>query len=62
MREAKALAGMTLVVQAHPEVTSVLMEEEHESIEQLERLYGRGIRLLPSRGFHVEQYEITTDR
>ncbi len=61
LREASALAGRAVVIQAHPDVAAVLMEEEHESIGQLERLTDRRIRLLPNRSYHVEQYEITTD-
>ncbi len=60
LREGNALPGAVLVVQAHPSVTDVIMEEEHESVEQLERVFGKSIRLMPSRGFHVEQYEITS--
>lgn len=60
LREANAQQDPILVIQAHPSVTDILMEEEHEAIEQLEQAFDKRIRLLPSRSFHVEQYEISS--
>jgi ribonuclease G len=61
LREASALAGEELTVQANPEVIAVLTEQEREALKTIERGASKTIHLVPNRAFHVEQYELATD-
>jgi ribonuclease G len=54
------LNGQTLVVNAHPAVAAVLLQEEAEAFHQLEELIGRKVAIHPNGAFHQEQFDITT--
>ena len=60
-REAMARSDAELTIHAHPEVTSVLLHDEREALREMERRYGKPVRLVANRGFHVEHYELATD-
>jgi ribonuclease G len=61
LREVEAMPGQEIMIQANPSVVEVLDEQERESLRNLERGFGRRIRLMPNRSFHVEQYELATE-
>jgi hypothetical protein len=42
----------------HPDVADLLMGEEHDIIELLEKSLAKEIVILADSRFHVEQYEI----
>ncbi len=43
---------------AHPEITSLLIDEERCGLDELEQRYGRTVEINSRPGFHVEQFEI----
>ena len=55
-----SLGGDSIYVEVHPEIDSILKEEEQESIIALEKRLERRIIILSKPDFHLEQYEIST--
>ncbi|MDX2479001.1 MAG: Rne/Rng family ribonuclease [Desulfuromusa sp.] len=57
-REMADLAAGHVTLLAHPEITSLLLDEERCGLDELERRYGRTVSINSRPGFHVEQFEI----
>jgi ribonuclease G len=57
-REAPFLQVDSLVVHAHPEVVSILLDDERAALESVELRSGKKINLQPVPEFHVEQFEV----
>ncbi|MGH7233415.1 MAG: Rne/Rng family ribonuclease, partial [Nitrospiraceae bacterium] len=47
-----------IVIGAHPHVASLLYDEEHEGIEDLERAYSTKLIVKPDPALHLEQYDL----
>ncbi len=58
IREAGEVAGDRITVKVHPDVADLLMGEEHDIVELLEKNLAKEIVILADSRFHVEQYEI----
>ncbi|MFH1674490.1 MAG: Rne/Rng family ribonuclease [Pseudomonadota bacterium] len=58
MREAGEVTGDKITVKVHPDVADLLMGEEHDIIESLEKNLAKEIVIVADSRFHVEQYEI----
>ncbi|HEU4411918.1 MAG TPA: Rne/Rng family ribonuclease [Polyangiaceae bacterium] len=58
-REHSSLPGYTVVVQAHPEVISLMKGEERSAVQEAERRFTRRIDLQPRKEYHLEQFELT---
>ena len=43
---------------AHPEITSLLIDEERCGLDELEQRYGQTVSINSRPGFHIEQFEI----
>jgi len=57
-REMADLAAGHVTLLAHPEITSLLIDEERCGLDELERRYGRTVSIYSRPGFHIEQFEI----
>ncbi|MCD6188273.1 MAG: Rne/Rng family ribonuclease [Desulfuromusa sp.] len=57
-REMVDLPAGHLTLLAHPEVTSLLIDEERCGLDELEQRYGRTVSINSRPGFHIEQFEI----
>jgi ribonuclease G len=58
MRQAPRLQEEMIVVQAHPEVVDLMLGEEKETLEAVEKMCGRKLTVRPRGSFHQEQYDI----
>jgi ribonuclease G len=58
-RDLGSLPGYTVVVQAHPDIISLMKGEERPALQEAERRYTRRIDLQPRKEYHLEQYELT---
>ncbi len=58
-RSAQFLRSPTLIVNTHPTVSSVLLGEEADSIEQIAKAIDRKVEIRPNPSFHQEQFEIS---
>ncbi len=58
MREAGEVTGDKITVKVHPDVADLLMGEEHDMVESLEKNLTKEIVILADSRFHIEQYEI----
>ncbi|HJU03532.1 MAG TPA: Rne/Rng family ribonuclease [Nitrospiraceae bacterium] len=47
-----------IVIGAHPSVASLLYDEEHEGLEDLERTYNTKLSVKPDPALHLEQYDL----
>jgi ribonuclease G len=47
-----------IIINAHPEVTNLLYDEERHGVEELEKLFKKRIIVKPDSGMHVEHYNI----
>ena len=57
-REMADLPAGHITLLAHPDIASLLIDEERVGIDELEQTYGRHISINSRPGFHIEQYEI----
>ncbi|MBK8481712.1 MAG: Rne/Rng family ribonuclease [Proteobacteria bacterium] len=60
-RHGANLPGRSLTVSVHPEVADLLADAEQERLSQLERRFGRSLRVEARAGFHPEQFEIRVE-
>jgi ribonuclease G len=58
MREAGEVTGDKITVKVHPDVADLLMGEEHDIVESLEKNLAKEVVIVADSRFHVEQYEI----
>lgn len=61
-REGVDRESKKILVQAHPDVIDTLAIEERETVDLLEKRYRKQIYLQASMGYHLEQFEISSDR
>lgn len=47
-----------IVIGAHPRVIEILRDDEHETLEALERQYNKTIVVKPDQTLHIEQYDL----
>jgi ribonuclease G len=59
-REAGTLHGTKLVLSIHPEIASLLYDQEHRIIERLEHDLGKSVLIKARHDFHIEQFEISS--
>jgi ribonuclease G len=59
-REAKEIPGQNLYLRVHPEISEMLLDEENQYIEYLERKIKKNIVIKAYEGLHYEQYKIGT--
>lgn len=57
-RESAQLTGRNIYLRVHPEISDMLLDEENQHIEYLERKIKKNIVIRPQEGFHYEQYTI----
>jgi ribonuclease G len=59
-REAKEIPGQNLYLRVHPEISEMLLDEENQFIEFLERKVKKNIVIKAYEALHYEQYKIST--
>ena len=57
-REMVDLSAGHVTLLAHPDITSLLIDEERCGLDELEQRYGRTVSINSRPGFHIEQFEI----
>jgi ribonuclease G len=57
-REAPNFSEQTLVVNCHPEVAKILLNEERTELRYLMDRYNKSIQVKPQPNYHQEQYEL----
>jgi ribonuclease G len=57
-REIRDLPGYRLTLLVHPDIASLLYDEERPGVEEIERRFEKQIAITARQGFHVEQFEI----
>jgi len=57
-RELKGLPGYRVTLLVHPDIATLLSDEERHGIEELENRYQKQIAINARPGFHQEQFEI----
>ena len=57
-RDAQHIKGPVIVINAHPEICDMLLDEEAPGVARLERATGKKIMLRSLSYFHIEQYEL----
>ncbi len=57
-REIRNLPGYRVSLQVHPDIASLLFDEERKGIEELEKRFEKQIAVTARPGFHLEQYDI----
>jgi len=57
-REKDQLAGLTIVVNAHPAVAETLKYEAKEVMEEAQKRYGRKIVVQSKPEYHIEQFDL----
>jgi len=57
-REMADLPAGHITLLAHPDIASLLIDEERAGIDELEQRFGRHISINSRPGFHIEQFEI----
>ena len=58
-RKKNDLPGYTIVVNAHPAVVDVLQTSEKQALADAENRFMRKISLIPQKGYHIEQFDLT---
>ena len=57
-RESGEMMGSGVTLKVHPDVAELLLGEEANMVDSLERSLNKRITILPDRRFHLEQYEM----
>jgi ribonuclease G len=57
-REIRDLPGYRLTLLVHPDIASLLYDEERPGVEEIERRFEKQIAITARQGFHIEQFEI----
>jgi len=57
-RDYQQIKGSVIVINAHPEICDMLLDEEAPGVSRLERATGKKIMLRSLPYFHIEQYEL----
>ncbi|MBW6512863.1 MAG: Rne/Rng family ribonuclease [Desulfuromonadaceae bacterium] len=57
-RDMLNMPGYRLTLQVHPDIASLLYDEERAGIEELEKRFEKQISITTRPGFHIEQFEI----
>ena len=57
-RDRANLPGYTVIVNAHPEVVSLMKGEERLAVQECEKRFQRRIDLMPRKEYHLEQYDL----
>jgi ribonuclease G len=57
-REIRNFPGYRATLLVHPDIATLLTDEEHQGIEDLEREFEKQITITARPNFHLEQYEI----
>jgi ribonuclease G len=60
-RESWEIPGETLTLQVHPEIATLLLDEEHSAMEELERRIGKRVSVQSKEAMHLEQFRIFQD-
>ena len=64
-RKIRKLARTTkdkkIIVTVHPGVASLILDEERQIIEELEKEYQKRIVIKGDKGVHIEEYDILTN-
>jgi ribonuclease G len=58
MRQAPRLLEEVIVLQAHPEVVDLMVGEEREVLDAVEKMCGKRLVVRPRGSFHQEQFDI----
>jgi ribonuclease G len=57
-RDRSNLPGYTVIVNAHPEVVSLMKGEERQAVQECEKRFQRRIDLMPRKEYHLEQFDL----
>lgn len=60
-RDAGKITGNKVYIKVHPSVANMLLEDETQHVETLEKETGKEITVIPVRDSHVSRYEISWD-
>jgi len=62
LREIKRIAPFltkrTIFVEAHPDVVNIILEDQRESLDEIELMMNVNVQVMPNDGFHLENYEV----
>lgn len=58
-RRAKRYNGYNITVTVHPHIADMLLKEEEQVTNELERDTGKRLTIIPSKKLHLEKYEIS---
>ncbi len=58
-RECHGIQGQKMVLSLHPDIAGLLYSQEHEGLENLEKLCDKTIIIKTRYDFHIEQFEIS---
>ncbi|MCJ7833557.1 MAG: Rne/Rng family ribonuclease, partial [Deltaproteobacteria bacterium] len=61
-REAWEMPGDSMILQVHPEIAGLLLDEEHPAMEELEQRIGKRISVESKEAMHLEQYKIYNEK
>ena len=59
-REAREIQSSSLFVRVHPEISDMLLDEENQHVEYLERRIKKSVVIRPYESLHLEQFLIGT--
>jgi len=57
-REMRPAPGYRMTLLVHPDIASILYDDERHGIEELEKKFEKQITISARQGFHLEQFEI----
>ena len=58
-RDAKKMNGGSITLKVHPKVADLMLKEEANTTESLEREMNKQIAIVPCKDLHIEKYVIT---
>lgn len=58
-REAPGISGSKVFIKVHPQVADMLLEEETQHVELLQKQTGKQFTIIPQRDTHISRYEIS---
>jgi ribonuclease G len=57
-REATGIGGSNVTIKVHPRVADIMLTEETDHIELLEKGSGKRFTIIPVEDMHIKRYEI----
>ena len=61
-RRSKRYNGYNITITVHPRVADMLLKEEEQVTNELERDIGKRLTIIPSKKLHIEKYDINWEK